>query len=171
LQRILFASTLLLALTGCATYSPSIPADYTGPKASVKDTTTVYSVSKADLFYVSHVDGLEIENSRIVTRKVNHGRGMYMEPQALTNQIPAKNVTLTIVGRTEYAAPILALTNTVYQLKGTVEFTPEANKSYVVRGKLDEAYSAVWIEDAETNSLVGKKVELHGSAKLGTFQK
>ncbi|MBP9915910.1 MAG: hypothetical protein KBF24_06860, partial [Thiobacillaceae bacterium] len=72
---------------------------------------------------------------------------------------------------TEYAAPILTLTNTVYQVKGAVTFKPEDYRNYVVRGELGESYSAVWLEEELTGKTVGKKIEIHGSAKLGTFEK
>jgi hypothetical protein len=160
-----------LALGGCATYSPSVPLDYAGPKATVKDSAKVYSSSKADFFYLSHVDGKKIEDSRSKTFRMNRGQGMQMIPYILENEIPAKPILLSIVGRTEYAAPILALTNTVYQLKGEVEFNPEQNKTYFVRGELGENYSAIWIEDSETRAVVGKKIETTHSTKLGTFEK
>lgn len=160
-----------LALGGCATYGPSVPTDYTGPKATVKDTAKVYSSSKADFFYLSQVDGKKIEDSRSKTVRMNRGQGMQMTPYILKNPIPAKPTTLSIVGRTEYAAPILALNNTVYQLKGNVEFNPEPNRTYVVRGELGENYSAIWLEAQETQAVIGKKIEVTGSTKLGTFEK
>ncbi|ROH87025.1 hypothetical protein ED236_04865 [Pseudomethylobacillus aquaticus] len=124
-----------------------------------------------DIFYVTHVDGREIENSLIKTRTTNRGRGLAITAQLLENRIPARATTVYIVGRTEYAAPILALTNTVYQVKGSVEFIPEPDKRYVVRGELGETYSAVWIEEEASSLLMGNKVEIHGSSKLGTFEK
>lgn len=137
----------------------------------VKDSAKVYSASKADFFYLSHVDGKQIEDSRSKTLRMNQGRGMQMTPYILQNPIPVKPTVLSIVGRTEYAAPILTLTNTVYQLKGEVEVNPEPNKTYVVRGELGENYSAVWLEDQETQTVIGKKIEATGSTKLGTFEK
>ncbi|MGO9443869.1 MAG: hypothetical protein ACLPXB_03725 [Thiobacillaceae bacterium] len=144
---------------------------YVGPKATIEDSVKTYSSSKADFFYVSQVDGAEIENSRNKTLLVNRGRGMDMSPVVLHHDIPARPIALSIVGRTEYAAPILALTSDVYEVKGVIEFTPEPNKKYIVRGELGDTYSAVWVEDESTNSLVDKKVEVKGSAKLGVFDK
>jgi hypothetical protein len=171
LKKLYACSLAALALGGCASYSPSVPLDYSGPKATVRDSVKVYSSSKADFFYLSHVDGKKIEDSRSKTLRMNRGQGMQMTPFVLENAIPAKPIILSIVGRTEYAAPILALTNTVYQLKGEVEFSPEPNKTYFVRGELGEDYSAIWIEDPETRAVIGKKIEATGSTKLGTFEK
>lgn len=93
-----------------------------------------------------------------------------MTPVVLQREIPAQPTALTIVARTEYAAPILAMTNAVYQVKGEVRITPDPNKTYVVRGELGESYSAVWIQEEGTNVVVGTKVETKGSAKLGFFE-
>ncbi len=158
-------------LTGCATYQPTIPEGYNGPRATIKDSVRAHSVSKADFFVVTHVNKNEVENSRTRTHQVNYGRGMYMEPVVLQHEVPAKATTLSIVGRTEYAAPILAMTNAVYEVKGTVDFTPEQNKTYVVRGDLGKDYSAVWVEEEGSNTVIGQKIEIKGSAELGLFQK
>jgi hypothetical protein len=160
-----------VALAGCASYGPSVPPDYTGPTATVKDSATIYSSSKADLFYVSHVDGKEIENSRVKTARGNRGRILAMTPVVVQNPIPARATAVRIVGRTEYSAPFMALARTVYEIKGDVKFVPEADKSYVVRGELGENYSAVWIEEESSYAVVGKKIEVRGSAELGILQK
>lgn len=169
-QKTLGALFFSLILSGCASYGPSLPAEYVGPKASVQDSVNIYDGTKSDFFYISHIDGREIQNSVMATRSLNYGGGMFMYPKVLTHEVPAKEISLTIVGRTEYAAPILAMTHAVYQVKGQVKFTPEENKKYVVKGALGENYSAVWIEEAETHSVVGKKIETNGSAKPGAFQ-
>lgn len=169
MKYILFLTTLFLS--GCVAYSPSIPAGYTGPKALIKDSVMIHSGSKSDFFVVRRVDGKEIENSIVESRVENRGRGFSLTPLVLDREIPARPVTLHIQGRTEYAAPILALTNAVYEVKGDVTFTPAENKTYVVTGTLGEQYSAVWVQDSETGAAVSEKVEVKGSAKLGFLQK
>jgi hypothetical protein len=168
---VIFCSLCLWLVGGCATYQPSIPKNYTGPRAILRDSVMIHSRSKADFFHVSHVDGREVVNSRIQTRSANEGRGMILDPVVLQREIPAQPTRLTIVGRTEYAAPILALTSAVYEVKGEVEFTPEPNKAYTVRGELGKSYSAVWVEEDISKVVVGKKVEVKGSAALGFFEK
>ncbi|HRQ59888.1 MAG TPA: hypothetical protein PLN31_20930 [Azoarcus taiwanensis] len=164
---------LLLAwlLTGCVTYHSPIPEGYAGPRATVRDSVVTHSMSKADFFYVSQVDGQKIEDSLINTRVANHGRGLVMTPYLIERDIPAHTAALVIVGRTHYAAPILALTSTVYEVKGNVQLSAKAGTSYVVRGELGESYSAVWIEDDAGVVVPGTKVEVDGSAKLGFFEK
>ncbi|MFZ2539553.1 MAG: hypothetical protein WAX04_11715, partial [Oscillospiraceae bacterium] len=157
-------------MSGCASYNP-IPEGYSGQKASIQDSALEQSSQKADFFYVESVDGHDIENSVIVTSQANRGRGFSMTPKTIGREIPARLTTLKIVGRTVYAAPILDLTNTVYQVKGNIQFTPEANKFYTIKGELGESYSAVWVEEYGVGAVAGTKIEIRGSAKLGTFEK
>jgi hypothetical protein len=165
------AIVLSVATSGCAHYQPSIPAGYTGPKANIEDTRKYYSGSHVDLFYLTHVDGMEIDNARFKTLRENRGRGFSMSAITATNPIPARPVVLTLNARTMYGAPILELANAIYQVNGEVSFTPEADKRYLVKGVLGEDYSAVWLEESDTQAVVGKKIEAIGSAKLGILQK
>lgn len=160
-----------LFLVGCA-YSPSVPENYSGPRASLDDSFKVHNRSKADFFVAETIDGNQIDNSLLATVRANKGRGMIMTPMSIARPLVAENpVKVGVRGRTHHAAPILGLTQTVYQVQGVIEFTPQANVKYVVRGELGPSYSAVWIEELETKQVIGNKVEITGSAKLGVFQK
>lgn len=59
-------------------------------------------------------------------------------------------------------APIQTLfsqvAGTFFSVEGTVDFNPQPNGSYVVKGELKNEGSAVWIEDANTNQPVTEKV-------------
>lgn len=165
------AAFLLATLSGCATFTPSVPEGYSGPVSVVKDSVKSLSQSKADFFYVSEINDQRIEDSRVRTLQVNRGRGFSMSPAIVERNVPARRATFTLVGRTEYAAPILALTNTVYQVTGKVTFAPETYRSYVVRGELGENYSAVWLEDEADGKLIGERIEVKGPSKLGTLEK
>lgn len=163
---------LMLLLGGCVTYVPTIPEGYSGPRATVRDTALTHSSSKVDFFVAERVNGGAIESSINKTLAANYGRGFMMDPKFIEHELPAgKAVTISVRGRTEYAAPILALTQAVYEVKGEISFTPEDGHIYAVKGTLGENYSAVWIEDTGTQQVVGRKVEVNGSAKLGFFQK
>lgn len=163
---------LTLVLTGCATYAPSVPENYSGPRAQLDDSVKVYSGSKADFFVVEEIDSMQVESSLNATLRANQGRGASMSPVLVGRPLVAeKPLKISIKGRTQFAAPILAMTNTVYQVKGVVEFTPKANGKYTVRGELGEKYSAIWVEDTATNQPVGPKVEVNGSAALGFLEK
>ena len=52
-----------------------------------------------------------------------------------------------------------------------MQVVPSQDVTYVVKGQLGDDYSAVWIEDEKTGSIVGSKIEIKGSAKLGILQK
>jgi len=56
-----------------------------------------------------------------------------MKPYVVPRRIPAKEMTVRIVGSTEHAVPILVLKNTVYEVAGDVKFTPEPRKAYCKR--------------------------------------
>jgi hypothetical protein len=163
---------IVLSISGCATYAPSIPANYTGPTAKLEDSATTYSSTKADFFVVESIDDAKVDNSLNETFRRNNGRGMSMTPYFIDRPLIAeKTVKIGVKGRTHFAAPILALAGTVYQVQGIVEFTPKTNGLYIVRGEFAEDHSAVWIEDQATKQLVSQRVEVKGSAKLGFFEK
>ena len=162
---------MVLLLGGCATTSSPIPEGYTDPVATIKDFCVQHSSSQTDFYYVSHVDGRAIDNSRALTIKKNRGQGLSMDPLVIERQVAARESTFRIAARSEYAAPILTLTHAVYQVIGEVKFTPEPGRKYQVKGVLGEDYSAVWIEDEESSQVAGQKVEIKGSAKLGFFEK
>lgn len=162
---------MAVTLSACTTFKTAVPEDYTGPTAILKDSSDVYNMSKADIFYTLLVNGEEMNNALFATRGANQGRGAMMAVQKFQRRIPIEPLKVVVSARTTYAAPIMALTSTVYGVKGVVSFTPEAGKVYVVRGKLSEAYSAVWIEEEGNKALVGEKIEAQGSAKLGFFDK
>lgn len=160
-----------LSLTGCATYRDPVAPDYQGATATILDSNTVASTRKADLFYLLAVDGDEVDSALSKTIRANRGGGFTLSTVSTFTRIPIRPLTLTIVGRTHYAAPILVLTNPVYQVAGDIQFTPEPAKVYIVRGELGEGYSAVWLEERDTGQQIGKKIEIKGSAALGILQK
>jgi hypothetical protein len=171
MRRFAVASVVAVALVGCAAppYNP-IPKGYSGPLATVLDSVTTHSESKADFFVVSHVDGQQVEQSLVTTRLRNQGRGSNMTPVLVQREVPTGELQFTILGRTAYAAPILCMMNPVYRVKGDVRFTPMSGRTYVVRGTLDENYSAVWIEEQGKEAIPGTKIEFKGSTKLGFFE-
>lgn len=162
------------ALVGCETV-PEAAVVPSGPLARLDETAKVHSASKADFFVVTEINGKEVKkNSMGETFSRNYGRGMTMTPYFLNQDLPAgQPVTIAVMGRTYFAAPALAFVNDVYQVKGVVEFTPQENGRYIMRGELGDDYSAVWIEDRANDAVVGKKVEIRGKgkAKLGFWEK
>jgi hypothetical protein len=171
MKRLTFVLSVAL-LSGCASVQNSATEGYTGPTAHVDDSFNAVSGSKVEFFYVDKLDGHDMRNARSASLIANAGGGLRMTPVAAGRIVPAsKPISLVIVARTEYAAPILVLTNAVYQVKGTVDITLEPNKHYVVKGALSDASSSVGLEDAESHQVAGKKIQIDGSAKLGFFEK
>ena len=171
LRRNAVLALTVIAIAGCATQS-AVPDGYAGPTAQLGDSALVHSSSKADFFVVDSINGIGVTNSIGETERRNYGRGKNMTPYFINRPLVAETpVKLVVRARTHYGAPILELTNTVFQVKGVVEFTPKANGRYIVRGELGESYSAVWVEDASSNQVAGQKVEVKGSAKLGFLEK
>lgn len=158
-----------LALAGCVT-SPA-PEGYTGPLAKIADTYTTRSERSIDVFILDSYNAKKVENALSQTVSQNYGRGFAMDPVGYERDVPAVQATFSLRGRTHYAAPILALTNTVYQVKGDISFAPQAGRRYVVRGTLGPDYAAVWIEDAETKAVIGNKIEIKGDSSLGAMEK
>jgi len=144
-------------LSGCV--SNPVPKDYTGPLAYISDSTAPSETPGVDFFVLDAVNGQAIQDSISATMSANYGRGFYMDPKVIGRDVPAREASFEVLGMTHYAAPILAMTNTVYKLNGTVTFTPAPNGRYVIKGKLGAGYSAVWIEEVDTGKIVGQKIE------------
>jgi hypothetical protein len=148
---------------GVATCS-GMPTAKAGMVAVFRDSANAFSEKRADLFYLSEVNGEKIEDSRMRTERLNRDRGMYMTPMLVERNVPARAASFTIVGRAQYAAPILAIVKMgrIQDVTGIVKFSPEPHKTYVVKGQLGENQSAVWIEEVVEGGpwkRVGEKIE------------
>ena len=170
MKKIALLIVATVILNGCATFQPSIPEDYTGPTSSIKDTAKTIDSGKADFFYLSHIDGKEIENSLIKSMRASYGQGDFLSVVLLNNSVSAEKHIFTIVGRTTYAMPIRALAGTVFEVKGDVSFSPISNEEYVVKGRLSDEQSVVWIERISNGEIIDK-IEVEGPSKLGFFEK
>lgn len=149
-------AVLAVTLCGCANYQHSLPEGYKGPVATIHDSAGPMESKKADLFFVTQVDGRKVKDSLTETIIRNQGRGFSLSPFMLVHDVPAKPILVSLSGITHYAAPILALTGTVYQVEGTVSFAPEANKDYIVKGSLGPEMTSVWIEEQGSGKIVGR---------------
>lgn len=147
MKKLLVAVLALLLVSACAT-SP-IPDGYSGPVATVRDTAMSETATRAQFFFLSEIDGNLIENGRSASKRANSGRGFNLSPQSFSRQVPAKQSTFTLKGEVEYGAPIQAMMNagTLYKVEKKVTFTPQSNKTYVVKGVLTAQKQDVWLED------------------------
>lgn len=169
MRKCALVGLLALSLGGCVTQP--VPAGYSGPLAKVQDTFAKRSDRSVDIFYLAAINGKKIDNALLTTETANAGRGFAMDAQGYTRDVPAQTATFSLTARTHYAAPILELTNPVYQVKGDVQFAPLPGHTYIVRGELRSDYGAIWLEDAETKAMVGSKVEVKGDVSLGFMEK
>lgn len=139
-------------LAGCA--AKLVPDDYAGSTAVVKDSYSNYvkggflKSDKADFFVMTKADGKKIEEALTWTAMMSDGMGSSMRPQNHQRRVPIKPMKVDLLGVVYYPAPITSLTNPTYETRRTVSFHPKAGETYVVRGKLGEAGSSVWIETA-----------------------
>ncbi|QPL42041.1 hypothetical protein IT970_11220 [Pseudoalteromonas sp. A41-2] len=146
-----FFAIIMLAssLVGCvATYNP-IPKNYQGNTAKLDDTYKVGSTSSGQFFYLSKVDGKQVNNSIRATHQASYGQGMLLTPVGFSREVPTEPMTLTLVAQVHHAAPINYMFNagSNFIVSGDVSFTPEANQHYVVKGYLSPDFSSVWIEN------------------------
>jgi hypothetical protein len=169
LLKIALSSAIAL-LVGACVVSP-VPEGYTGPVAHITDTMTPRNAMSTDFFTLTKINGFNIVDSISATDGSNRTPGALKTPVIIARDVPTNEGSFTIVGHTHYVAPVLALTNTVYDVGGEIKFAPLANHSYVVKGVLGDNYSAVWIEDAKTGEVAGHKIEIKGSAALSTAGK
>lgn len=157
MRRLVMPIVAVLTMLGCAT-NP-LPDDYSGPKATLRDTVTNYNGSKADYFFLYQYNGRRVRQSYDVSVDDSRGMGFTLAPPVeFARFIPIEAGRYYLIGRTHYAAPIQELAHGVYLVKGEVTFTPRAGATYVIRGVLSAVRSEVWIEDAATGELVSEKL-------------
>jgi hypothetical protein len=154
--------TLLLFLSGCATTYLPIPADYKGPTAYVVDSASSEDSTRARLFYLVSIEGNVIPNAGGATYSDNQGRGFRISPSTVGRRIQARPQKVVLRGTHAMGAPIHELgaraAGTFFSVSGEIEFSPEPDGQYVVKGELKKEGSSVWIEDANSGRVVGEKV-------------
>jgi hypothetical protein len=169
MRKSILALGALLLVGGCVTNPVS--DNYAGPTATIADTITPRSGTSLDFFVLAKFNGKRVENAVQRTTQANAGNGFAMTPQMYERSVPAAEATFHIMGITHYAAPILTVINTVYEVDGDIRFTPKVDHRYTVKGTLTDKYSAVWLEDAATGQIIDHKIEIKGSSAQGFFEK
>ncbi len=157
------ACVVPVALAGCAGLEPATPPDYTGPTVNVADQAVQVSGKLLHVFELTQVDGRRLATTSMATVRANQGRGFSVAPVALSNELPVRPARVQLLAATQYAAPILAMTNPTCRVQGEVAFTPEPGKAYRVAGRIAAEACEVWIEDVATKQPVTTKVSGKGS--------
>jgi hypothetical protein len=155
----LFAITLALLLTGCASYKP-VPDGYTGPIASLKDSSIADTGSRGRLFFAESIDGNEMQNAERATRGATYGRGFSLYTRTAFRDVPIRPMKVRLVAKTVVAAPIheigLRMIGEFFSIEGDVDFLPVAGAGYTVMGILTKEKKGVWIQDDATGEPVTK---------------
>lgn len=161
------ATTLAtVLLTGCAAYQgfqPATPDGYDGPTVNVADQTVQVSGSLVHVFEMTQVDGRRLLSTSVATLQANQGHGFSVAPVALSNELPPRPARVRLQAVTQYAAPILAMTNRTCRMEGDVAFVPEADHRYRVAGRITASECSAWIEDLATGQPVTDKVAGKGT--------
>lgn len=125
--------------------------------AIIKDTFRKTAWNKANFFYVSQIDNKPVQNSFDLTRAKKDRQSLEIRPVPYERRIVAREITVTIWGKTEYGSPNAG--SAMNRIAGNITFTPAANQTYFIKGELSARYSAVWIE-AANGQVVAKKIEI-----------
>lgn len=161
---------LVLFVAGCATRYKSVPDGYEGLTSIIKDSAKRIDNGKVNFFYLSQVDGKEIEDSAWLSRVASSGKGSNLTIVLNENEVTSEVHKFIIIGRSTHAVPARSLVDTVYEIKGEFEFSPIPSEVYEIKGSLTEQGSTVWIEHSSSGNVI-KKFEIQGSTALGVFQK
>jgi hypothetical protein len=145
---------VVLALAGCQSTSLA-PDAATVPHAKLASSHVDVDGDRTDVFRLLEVDGRDVIDATDLSVKsveVDHshllaaGRTAHLKVDALAY----------------YANPVRRLAWDSMRIKGTIEFVPAADVAYVMRGSLTPELSSVWVENAATHEVVGKKVSAPG---------
>ena len=138
--------------TGCyQTFTP-VSDNQAANVAFIKNTIKTVEEGQLAGFYIVEVQGQRVNNIPLQ---------QYFDKtheSSANIAVSAQPITLTIKGMNTFENDNLVLSSQVHEVTGTVSFIPQKNKNYVVYGKLDSDYSAVWIEDSETGEIIDEKV-------------
>jgi hypothetical protein len=165
MRRIRAAAIPLAALAGCA--APSVPEGYDGPRAIIADSTQQRAWIGVDYFMLRAIDDRQIRDS--MDSSIGYGSRPIVSSAAIRREVPSQPASFTIAGVTRYATALEELRNPAYSIIGMVQFTPEPDGQYVVRGELGEGRQAVWIEDVRTGAVMDRKIEKTGPATAGAI--
>ncbi|WP_125932206.1 hypothetical protein [Thiosocius teredinicola] len=145
----------LVLLASCAT--TALPPDYSGPVATIQETAARVDSGKAQMFFLSKIDGNYIEeNSSARSFQQSYGNGNNLTIVNTPYQIPAQAHTYTITGSHVWAMDGRAIFEDSLEVSGEVTFTPKTDHTYLIGGELKNDESRVWIKDNETGEVVAE---------------
>lgn len=152
------AAAAALLLSNCESYK--LPANYSGPTATIRSTGKAMNSVKGEGYYILEVNGKFAQHSPMATP---HGAGMGLLLRDRTLQVPCEPLDLKLSGGSIYAADGVALADMLiggnHEVTGNVTFTPKPDGEYLVTGVCGKGYTAVWISEEKSGKAVSAKVE------------
>lgn len=164
MKRIASLLATALVLCGCTSVKSfgaleaATPPDYTGPTANVADQVMAVSPQRLHVFEMTEVDGRRLSSSSMASARAGQGSGMTLTPVALTNELPLAALRVRLQAATQYASPLVSMSNPSCRTVGEVGFTPQEGKRYAVMGRIEAKACEVWIEDVATGQAVTEKL-------------
>ena len=149
---------LIVFVSGCASFQPSIPEGYAGHTATIEDTYSNHTGSTAHFYVLSKIDDKLIMDSGYKTRVVNSGRGFNMTPQMLSREVTTDSHLFTLVGFVQFATDGQGLFGDSMMVKKSLRLTPEPGMLYRVTGELSKSGSDIWLEDSNGNKFLGTTI-------------
>ena len=163
MRRLLCVLTCV-AMSACAGMATE-QDEIRGQSAYIRDGWALDADGATALFVVVAIDGKAIKNSIGATRLASQrigGRPFHPTVDVVGRKVPAVSAQYTLRGTHTTKAPIQEIaaraTGSFLSVEGTVEFTPQPEGLYVVKGDLRKDESSVWIVDLNTDHVVSKKV-------------
>ena len=152
-MKSLLMAFLTVFLCGCQTLHHSLPKGYSGSTASIVDSYKRYDNSKAAIFFVEQISDKKVYNAYIATFGASRNQGQNLVLAGWSRKVATPSVKVKLKGALQYSAPISEIfdNSDLISVEGIVNFSPEENKEYIVRGKLSENTSSVWISDQYGN--------------------
>ncbi len=155
MRKIFFYSALLL-LTACAGRQ-AIPEGYTGPVAVVKETAVRVDSGKAQMFYLSKIDGVHMtDNSASKSFSRSYGKGNNLTIVDTPYEIPAEEHIYTLVGGHVWAMDGRGMFEAGLTVTGDIAFTPVEGRTYLIDGSLSKEVSIVRIKDTVTGEIIAE---------------
>jgi hypothetical protein len=155
------AALLLSACTSFKSFTAfeaATPPDYTGATANVADKVVAVSPQQLHVFEMTQVDDRRLSSSSMASTRAGQGSGMTVAPVSLTNELPLHASRVRLQAATQYASPMLAMSNPGCRTVGEVSFTPQDGKRYIVNGRIAADACEVWIEDIATGQAATDKI-------------
>lgn len=169
MRGFIILASAALCLSGCAMQDSSTQQPFTGPVAFLQVTENIISPDNRSVFDVSSINGSDFDRENM--QPAARIAGSETEYVRRTIEIPATQTRFTLAGNSVFSMPAICLASDDYIISGDVTFTPVAGATYIEKGIFRPDYSAVWIENAATQTVMGSKIEVHGNTAIPLVHK